>query len=104
MKMMARLSPIHVLLALIALAGCDWKSGSGTPPPPGAKPGHLTGKLADAQGRPLSNVTVSVFGFTDKNEPVRREVKIAGPASEYDIPLPAGKYDTPIARIAVYYN
>src|SRR5258706_803706 len=104
MKVMVRLASIHVLLALTALAGCDWKSGSPTPPPPGAKPGHLTGKLADAQGRPLSNVTVSVFGFTGKNEPVRREVKIAGPAGEYDIPLPDGKYDTPIAQIAVDYN
>jgi hypothetical protein len=101
---MTRRGLCHVLLAMISLVGCDRKSGSGGPPPPGAKPGHLTGKLSDAQGRPLSNVTVSIFGFSDKGEPVRREAKVAGPAGEYDIPLPDGKYDTPTARIDIDYN
>lgn len=102
---MNRPTPIGLLLALTALvAGCDRRSGSGAPPPPGAKPGHLTGKLSDSRGRPLSNVTVSVFGFSDKNEPISREAKVTGPAGEYDIPLPDGKYDTPVARVGVEYN
>src|SRR5439155_14548322 len=68
------------------------------------KPGHLTGKLSDAQGKPISNVTVSIFGFTDNGEPVTRETKVAGPAGAYDLELPSGKYNTPTARIAVDYN
>jgi hypothetical protein len=101
---MTRPAFVHLLILMTALAGCDRKSGSGGPPPPGAKPGHLTGKLSDAQGRPLSNVTVSVFGFSNNSEPVHRDVKIIGPAAEYEIPLPDGKYDTPTARIDVDYN
>jgi hypothetical protein len=102
---MNRSATIGLLVALMALvAGCDRGSGSGAPPPPGAKPGHLTGKLADAQGHPLSNVTVSVFGFSDKNEPIRREAKVTGPAGEYDIALPDGRYNTPTAHIGVEYN
>jgi hypothetical protein len=85
--------------------GCDRKGGgSGGPPQAGAKPGHLVGKLADAHGRPLSNVTVMVFGFSDRGEPVTREKKVTGPAAEYDIELPEGKYNTPVARIDVDYN
>jgi hypothetical protein len=94
-----------VLAALaLALSACDRNSGSGGPPPPGAKAGHLTGKLSDSQGKPLSNVTVSIFGFSDKGEAVSRELKVAGPAGEYDLELPNGKYNTPVARIAVDYN
>src|SRR5258706_6425450 len=104
MTRMIRLGFLGLLVAALAMCGCDRNSGSGGPPPPGAKPGHLTGKLSDARGGPLSNVTVSVFGFSDKGEPVTREVKLKGPATEYDIPLPDGKYNTPIARIGVDYN
>src|SRR5260221_8405687 len=93
-----------LLLAAMALAACDRNTGSGGPPPPGAKAGHLTGKLSDAQGKPLSNVTVSVFGFSEGGEPVAREAKVAGPAGGYDIELPPGKYNTPTARIGVNYN
>jgi hypothetical protein len=99
---MNRHGSISLLIALTALIGCDGRSN--TPPPPGAKPGHLTGKLSDSRGRPLSNVTISIFGFSDKNEPIRREAKVSGPAGEYDISLPDGKYNTPTARIGVQYN
>src|SRR6476660_7534328 len=101
---MNRSGTFALLIALTIFVGCDWRSGSSAPPPPGAKPGHLTGKLSDAHGRPLANVTVSVFGFSDKNEPIHRQAKVTGPAGEYDIPLPDGKYDTPVARIGVEYN
>src|SRR5258706_1897645 len=104
MTRMIRLGFLGLLVAALAMCGCDRNSGSGGPPPPGAKPGHLTGKLSDARGGPLSNVTVSVFGFSDKGEPVTREVKLKGSASEYDIPLPDGKSNAPIARIGVDYN
>ena len=100
---MIRTGLLALSLISLALAGCDRHAGSGAAPP-GAKPGHLTGKLADAQGKPLSGVTISVFGFSDKGEMIKREVHIKGPASEYDIPLPDGKYDTPVARIGVEYN
>src|SRR3954467_2598722 len=91
-----------VLIAALALglASCDRGGGaSGDPSQAGAKPGHLTGKLADAQGKPLANVTVTVFGFSDNGEPIKRETKVAGPAGAYDIELPGGKYNTPVARI-----
>src|SRR5882672_10854490 len=104
---MTRIALQIVLLAalVLTLAACDQsKSGSDAPPPPGAKAGHLTGKLSDSQGKPLSNVTVSVFGFSEGGEPVTREAKVAGPAGAYDIELPPGKYNTPTARIGVNYN
>ena len=87
----------------ILLSGCDRDGGSGAPPP-GAKPGKLVGKLVDASGKPLRNVTVAIFGFSDKGEPVNKEVTVAGPAGEYEMDLPAGKYNTPTARIGVDYN
>jgi hypothetical protein len=93
---------VWVAALALALASCDRGGGaSGDPSQAGAKPGHLTGKLADAQGKPLSNVTVTIFGFSDNGEPIRRETKIAGPAAAYDLELPAGKYNTPVARINV---
>ena len=102
---MTRLALQNVALFAIALfiSACD-KSGSTAPPPPGAKAGHLTGKLADAQGKPLSNVTIKVVGYSTNGEVVRKEKVIKGPASEYDIEVPDGKYDTPTARIALEYN
>lgn len=91
-----------LLCFALLLQACD--KSSSTPPPPGAKPGHLIGKLSDGQGKPLSNVTIKVFGFSTKGDVVKIEKKFPGPASEYDIEVPDGKYDTPIARIAVEYN
>src|SRR5438105_811613 len=106
-KSTARLVLGILALAIMALSGiaCD-RNGSGAGGSQGraGKPGHLTGKLSDAQGRPISNVTVSIFGFTDNGEPVTRETKVPGPATEYDLELPSGKYGTPTARIAVDYN
>ena len=97
---------IALVAVALALTACDRKGGSssGGPPPPGAVPGHLRGRLADAQGKPLSNVTVSIFGFSDGGEPVTRDVQVTGPATSYDIELPPGKCNTPIARIDVLYN
>jgi hypothetical protein len=89
---------------LIALAACDRDATSSAPPPPGAKPFRLIGKLADERGNPLSNVTVSIFGFSEKGEAVNRQVFVAGPAREYDMELPEGKYATPMARVGVEYN
>jgi hypothetical protein len=89
-------------MTLLAVGGCD--RGGTSAPQPGAKPGKLVGKLADARGKPLSNVTVSIFGFSDGGSPVNKEVKVEGPAAEYEIDLPAGKYNTPVARIGVEYN
>jgi hypothetical protein len=103
MARMIRLGLLGVALTALALGGCDRSAKSGAPQP-GAKAGHLLGKLSDEHGKPLSNVTISIFGFSDKNEPVKREVTLAGPVSEYDIALPDGKYDTPTARIGVDYN
>jgi hypothetical protein len=99
------LATLVLALMATALTACDDKnSGSGNSPPPGAKPGHLSGKLSDAQGKPLSNVTIHIFGFSDKGEPVDRAVTVKGPATEYDIQLPDGKYNTPSARIGLVYN
>jgi hypothetical protein len=96
-----------VLLLVLAMAGagCDWSGkGKEAAPQPGARAGYLTGKLADARGGPLSDVTVSVFGFSDKGEPVSRSVFVRGPAREYALELPPGKYNTPTARIEVDFN
>jgi hypothetical protein len=102
--MTRRALQIVVLLSFaLALSACD-KSKSNIKPAPGAKAGHLTGKLSDAHGKPLSDVTIKIFGFSNKGEPVRLEKKIKGPAAEYDIEVPDGKYDTPTARIALEYN
>jgi hypothetical protein len=108
MKSMARFALGTLALAIVVVSGiaCDRSgsgAGGGSQARPG-KPGHLTGKLSDAQGKPLLNVTVSIFGFSDNGEPVTRETKVAGPAGEYDLELPSGKYNTPTARIAVDYN
>jgi hypothetical protein len=100
---MCRTLFFSVTLVVLVLAGCDRNGGSAAAPP-GAKPGHLTGKLADTHGKPLSGVTISVFGFSPNGEMIKRDVHIKGPATEYDIPLPEGKYDTPTARIGVEYN
>jgi hypothetical protein len=100
---MSRTLLLSLTLAALALIGCD-RNGSSATAPPGAKPGHLTGKLSDTHGKPLSGVTLSVFGFSPKGEMIKRDVHIKGPATEYDIPLPDGKYDTPVARIGVEYN
>ena len=103
---MNRIALQYVLMVVLALGlqACDRKSGSGAAPPPGAKPEHLTGKLSDAQGKPLSNVTIRVLGFNEKGEPVKREVRVRGTAGEYDMELPNGMYDTPVARIGLEYH
>jgi hypothetical protein len=96
---------VGVLLVIALIgggAGCD--RGEGVAPDPSAKPGRLSGKLSDARGKPLRDVTVTVFGFSDKGEPVNKEVTVEGPAGEYEIELPPGKYNTPTARIGVEYN
>lgn len=98
-----RLSSWMVIL-IVALAGGSCDRRDATPPPPGAKPGRLIGTLADARGGPLSNVTVSVDGFTDKGEPVTRHLFVRGPAGRYEMELPDGKYNTPTARVEVDYN
>jgi hypothetical protein len=102
----ARSMALNAILAAAAcalLAGCD-RGGTTSPPQPGAKPGKLVGKLADARGNPLGNVTISVFGFSEKGEPVSREVTIEGPADHYEIDLPPGKYNTPTARLSIEYD
>lgn len=98
------LAVIALVIALATLAGCDDRGASNAPPPPGAKPGRLIGKLADARGNPLSNVTISIYGFSDAGEAVNKRVVIPGPASAYDIELPDGVYNTPVARVALDYR
>jgi hypothetical protein len=102
---MTRLAFQNLLLLSLTLfmAACD-QNGSNSPPPPGAKPGHLTGKLSDARGKPLSNVTIKIVGFSSQGNVVKIEKRVSGPASEYDIEVPDGKYDTPTARLGIEYN
>ena len=89
-------------LLLTSLA-CD-QSGSSGSADPRAKPGLVTGKLADDRGGPLSNVTVRVAGFTRGGEPVNKEFKVAGPAREYSLEIPEGAYTAPEASISLDYN
>jgi hypothetical protein len=93
---------VSLLTLLAAFASCDKRDPA--PPPPGAKPGRLVGNLADAHGRPLSDVTVSIDGFSDKGEPVTRSLFVRGPATRFEMELPDGTYSTPTARVEVDYN
>jgi hypothetical protein len=95
-------SLLLTLLAAVALTSCDRRDD--TPPPPGAKAGRLVGKLADPHGQPLSDVTITIDGFSDQGEPVTRSLFVRGPATRYEMTLPDGKYSTPTARVAVDYN
>lgn len=95
-----------LLLAVLAAAvsiGCD-KFKSAPPAQPGAKPGHATGKLADAHGKPLTDVTLSFSAFLADNTAFAKEFPIKGPAGEYAIAVPDGMYNTPQGRVGAWYN
>jgi hypothetical protein len=103
------MSPRALLLSCVtlvaALVGCD-KAGSpaAQSPQPGAKPGYATGKLADARGKPLTDVTISLSAFLADNTAYSKDFAIKGPAGEYAMQIPDGAYNTPMARAGVWYN
>src|SRR5689334_17030719 len=88
-----------VVVAGTLLPGCD--KGSSAPADPRAKAGKVIGKLADAQGGPLSNVSVRVRGFTRGGAAVDKTFDVKGPATEYEFELPEGTYSTPEATVTV---
>jgi hypothetical protein len=92
---------VAIVLPLVC-AACD-KSPSPAPQP-GAKPGYATGKLASASGGPLTDVTVSLSAFLADNTAYSKEFEIKGPASEYALQIPDGMYNTPMARVGVWYG
>ncbi len=94
---------ILLILTLLLSYGCD-NSGSSVPPPPGAKAGRISGKLADARGGPLSNVMIEISGFTTGGESVHKQVEIPGPATEFSIEVPEGQYSAPAAIIKPQYK
>jgi len=104
--MVGMLPPRSIRFACVVLplicAACD-KFGTSTPPQPGAKPGYATGKLGTSAGKPLTDVTLSLSAFLADNTAYAKEFDIKGPAGEYAIAVPEGMYNTPAARVGVWY-
>src|SRR5688572_20495967 len=86
------------IAAGLAQLSCDEKSGP-------AVTHQITGKLADQAGKPLSNVSVSVFGYPrGSQETFSKVADLPGPAERYSVDVPEGTYEAPRANVSTTYN